>query len=113
MTYVVSKKENYFYFIINIIIFFNPQHGSVNFNLLQSILHVVVQQLELVQCKVEFRGKDGEKVQNLMTAVKPEATVKITEYVVSPAKDAGKVLNRNTPQKGIYNHVVSWRKKGN
>lgn len=77
------------------------QNGSVNFNLLQSVLHIVVQQLELVQCQVEFRGKDGEKVQNLMSALKPETSVKITEFVVTPIKDAGKVLNRRHTPRGI------------
>lgn len=65
------------------------------------MLHIVVQQLELVQCQVEFRGKDGEKVQNLMSALKPETSVKITEFVVTPIKDAGKVLNRRHTPRGI------------
>ncbi|GJQ71915.1 hypothetical protein Trydic_g3024 [Trypoxylus dichotomus] len=76
-----------------------PEHGSVNFHLLQSLLHILVQQMELVQCQVEFRGKDGEKVQQLLTIIKPEPTVKVTEYVVSPPKDAGKVLHRKPPSK--------------
>lgn len=72
----------------------NMQVGSVNFRVLHALLHVLVQQIELTDCKVEFRGETGEKLQSLVANTKPGASITLTEYVVTPGKDVGKVVQR-------------------
>lgn len=49
--------------IDSIRVFIALQVGSVNFNILHSLLHVMIKQLELQQCAVEFRGPDSERIQ--------------------------------------------------
>lgn len=70
------------------------QIGVVNFNILHSLLHVIVQQLELSDCNVEFRGPNSDKMQNVIATSKPGPSINLTEYVVTPGKDAGKVVSK-------------------
>lgn len=44
----------------------SPEIGAINFNILHNFLHVMVQQLQMSTTNIEFRGKDGEKIKNLL-----------------------------------------------
>lgn len=59
------------------------QMGVINFNMLHALLHVLVQQSELSACTVEFRGDNGDKVQSLLSSMKPAQAVTVTEYLVN------------------------------
>lgn len=45
-----------------------PEVGNVNFNILHSLLHVLVKQVNLVEYKVQFKGNDCKRVRNLVAA---------------------------------------------
>lgn len=57
--------------------------GVINFNMLHALLHVLVQQTDLANSTVEFRGDNGEKVQSLLSSMKPAQAVSVKEYVVN------------------------------
>ncbi|KAF2896223.1 hypothetical protein ILUMI_09953 [Ignelater luminosus] len=71
-----------------------PEVGVVNFNILHSLLHVVIQQVDLLECKVEFRGNDSERVQGLIATSKPGPSLNLTEYIVTPGKEQRKVISK-------------------
>lgn len=73
--------------------------GVVNFRILHSLLHVIVQQIELSDCNVEFRGDTGEKLGNLLSNAKPSPSITLTEYVITPGPNVGKVVQRKTKTK--------------
>ncbi|ENN75980.1 hypothetical protein D910_08006, partial [Dendroctonus ponderosae] len=58
--------------------------GIVNFTVLHSLLHVIVNQLDLGDCNVEFRGSDSERLQNYISTAKPGPIITLTEYTVGP-----------------------------
>ncbi|XP_034243061.1 uncharacterized protein LOC117646309 [Thrips palmi] len=63
----------------------SPEVGSVNFNILHSLLHVMIKQLELQQCAVEFRGPDSERIQAAMAGSASASAVpvaKLSDYRV-------------------------------
>ena len=66
----------------------------MNFSLLHTTLHVILQQMNLRQCNVEFRGNDGERIQAMLATSSPCPTINLTEYVASPAADAGKIVTK-------------------
>lgn len=67
--------------------------GVINFNMLHCLLHVLVQQLDLTGTTVEFRGDNGEKIENLLSSMKPAQSVNITQYTVN--KENGKKVGKN------------------
>lgn len=58
-----------------------------------------MQQLELHSCNVEFRGDDSQRVQNAFDKAKPGKQVHLKEYVVTPGKNQGKIVNRRKKKK--------------
>lgn len=56
----------------------------MNFTVLHSLLHVIVNQLDLGDCNVEFRGSDSERLQNYISTAKPGPIITLTEYTVGP-----------------------------
>ncbi|KAL1494551.1 hypothetical protein ABEB36_010132 [Hypothenemus hampei] len=62
----------------------SPEVGIVNFTVLHSLLHVIVNQLDLEECNVEFRGSDSERLQNYISTAKPGPIITLTEYTVGP-----------------------------
>ncbi|XP_076270897.1 uncharacterized protein LOC143202861 isoform X2 [Rhynchophorus ferrugineus] len=62
----------------------SPEVGIVNFTVLHSLLHVIVNQLDLGEINVEFRGSDSERLQNYIATAKPGPIVTLTEYTVGP-----------------------------
>ncbi|XP_060523196.1 uncharacterized protein LOC132700092 [Cylas formicarius] len=62
----------------------SPEVGVVNFTVLHSLLHVIVNQLDLGDCNVEFRGSDSERLQNYISTAKPGPVITLTEYTIGP-----------------------------
>lgn len=56
-----------------------PQIGVINLSILKSLLHIIVQQLKLDTCKIEFDGDFANQVESLRSIVS-EPTVRINEY---------------------------------
>ncbi|KAK4874929.1 hypothetical protein RN001_014289 [Aquatica leii] len=87
----------------------SPEVGSVNFNILHSLLHVLIQQVDLLETKVEFKGNDSERVQNLMKKSSTGPSLNLTEYMVTPGKDQRKVVSRKQryrPEKDNKDEVI-------
>ncbi|KAK3930416.1 Glutamine-rich protein 2 [Frankliniella fusca] len=74
----------------------SPEVGSVNFNILHSLLHVMIQQLELQQCAVEFRGPDSERIQAAIAGSAVPAA-RLSEY---------RVRDRSRRDKEIAKHAA-------
>lgn len=87
-----DMKNNCCYLLNNFWVIFNTyfQMGIINFNVLHALLHVFVQQADMTGCTVEFRGQSGEKLQNLLSSLKPAQAVTLSEYTVSRDKDTKK-----------------------
>ncbi|KAF5295166.1 hypothetical protein FQR65_LT10554 [Abscondita terminalis] len=60
----------------------SPEVGAVNFNVLHSLLHVIIQQNDMNSTKIQFKGTDGERIQTLMEQYPTDTTITLTEYVV-------------------------------
>ncbi|CAG9773747.1 unnamed protein product [Ceutorhynchus assimilis] len=60
----------------------SPEVGIVNFTMLHAVLQVIVHQLNLGKCNIEFSGSDGERLQNFIKSAKPGPIIKLTEYTV-------------------------------
>ncbi|CAH0563971.1 unnamed protein product [Brassicogethes aeneus] len=75
-----------------------PEIGIVNFSVLHSVLHVLVQQMNLTDCNVEFRGSDSERLQNYIASAKPGPIIALTEYTVGPTGE--EVLKSKEEEKG-------------
>lgn len=56
-----------------------PQIGVINLSILKSLLHVIVQQLKLDTCKIEFDGDFAKLVESLRSNVS-EPILRINEY---------------------------------
>ncbi|XP_052132752.1 uncharacterized protein LOC113210531, partial [Frankliniella occidentalis] len=75
----------------------SPEVGSVNFNILHSLLHVMIQQLELQQCAVEFRGPDSERIQAAIAGSAAPAA-KLSEYRVRDRSRKDKEIAKQAAQ---------------
>ncbi|KAF5295168.1 hypothetical protein FQR65_LT10556 [Abscondita terminalis] len=79
-----------------------PEVGAVNFNLLHSLLHVLIQQVDLLETKVEFKGNTGDRIQNLIQSTNvEEPTVRLTEYVVISGSQPKQVISKRDHFKKI------------
>ncbi|XP_044252490.1 uncharacterized protein LOC123003652 [Tribolium madens] len=76
----------------------NCNEGIINFQVLHTFLHVVVQQMKLHDVAVEFRGPDSDKIQALISTVKPGSTHLLPKYNVVP-EESGKLKKKNGGQK--------------
>lgn len=56
----------------------------MNFNILHSLLHVIIQQIDLKDVTVEFRGEDGQRVQSIIANSKTGPSLNLTEYTIAP-----------------------------
>ncbi|KAF5284380.1 hypothetical protein FQA39_LY17055 [Lamprigera yunnana] len=90
-----------------------PEVGAVNFNILHSLLHVLIQQVDLLDTKVEFKGNESERVQNLIQKGNVGPKLNLTEYIIMPGKEQKKVVSKksrikrfNTSDKGSKEEVV-------
>lgn len=54
--------------------------GAVNFNILHSLLHVMIQQLNLADTLVEFRGKTSVCINNVLTSAPAGPTLTMSEF---------------------------------
>ncbi|XP_049948367.1 uncharacterized protein LOC126456667 [Schistocerca serialis cubense] len=57
-----------------------PEIGAVNFNILHSVLHVIVQQTNLYETQVEFKGHDADRLETLVKQSSPRPSVRLQEY---------------------------------
>ncbi|KAK6643969.1 hypothetical protein RUM43_000234 [Polyplax serrata] len=48
-----------------------PEIGAVNFNVLHALIHVIIQQLNIQKCLVEFKGYDSERMEGIILSAKP------------------------------------------
>ncbi|KAJ8971624.1 hypothetical protein NQ314_000607 [Rhamnusium bicolor] len=72
--------------------------------LLHSLLHVIVNQLELTDTNVEFRGSDSERLQSYISNAKPGPLLTLTEYSVgdpSGKEKKGKSKGKRASISGI------------
>ncbi|CAH0563970.1 unnamed protein product [Brassicogethes aeneus] len=76
----------------------SPEIGIVNFTVLHSLLHVIVQQLELSECSVEFRGSDSDRLQNYISTAKPGPIITLTEYTVGQDGQEKKAIRKKRKQ---------------
>lgn len=66
---------------------------------------MLIQQVDLLECKVEFKGNDSDRLQTLIAASKPGPSLNLTEYVVTPGKDQRKVVSKKTRYKRIEKNI--------
>ncbi|XP_026481574.1 uncharacterized protein LOC113388408 [Ctenocephalides felis] len=57
-----------------------PQVGAVNFNILHSLLHVMIQQLNLADTLVEFRGRTSVCINNVLTTTQAGPSLAMSEF---------------------------------
>ncbi|XP_030754393.1 uncharacterized protein LOC115881156 isoform X2 [Sitophilus oryzae] len=74
----------------------SPEVGIVNFTVLHSLLHVIVNQLDLGEVNVEFRGSDSERLQNYISTARPGPIVTLTEYTIGADGKSTKKKTRRT-----------------
>ncbi|XP_031353727.1 uncharacterized protein LOC116178381 isoform X2 [Photinus pyralis] len=79
----------------------SPEVGVVNFNILHSLLHVLIQQVDLLGCKVEFKGDTSERVQTLIKTTPQAPAVSLTEYIVTPENEQHKVISKKARYKKV------------
>ncbi|GLH01618.1 uncharacterized protein GBIM_07720, partial [Gryllus bimaculatus] len=61
----------------------SPEVGAVNFNILHTLLHVMIQQMELTTTKAEFIDSDVDRMQFMLQSGPKEPTLKLEEYIVA------------------------------
>lgn len=71
-------------------ILINPQVGAINFNLLHNLLHVMLQQMDLMNTQVEFRGADSKRVESMIASGPTGPTLTLTEYTITGDKPVKK-----------------------
>lgn len=54
-----------------------------------------------MDCKVEFKGNDSERLQSLIATSKPGPSLSLTEYIVTPGKEQRKVISKKTKYKKV------------
>ncbi|XP_050299473.1 uncharacterized protein LOC126738269 [Anthonomus grandis grandis] len=79
----------------------SPEVGIVNFTVLHSLLHVIVNQLDLGECNVEFRGSDSERLQNYISTAKPGPIITLTEYTIGPDGKGRKKRRRGSKRSSL------------
>lgn len=73
----------------------------MNFTVLHSLLHVIVNQLDLGDCNVEFRGSDSERLQNYISTAKPGPIITLTEYTIGPDGKERKKKSKKGSRKSV------------
>lgn len=66
---------------------------------------MIVNQLDMGDCNVEFRGSDSERLQNYISTAKPGPIITLTEYTVgADGKGRKKKIRKHKKQQkdGIY-----------
>ncbi|KAK6631454.1 hypothetical protein RUM44_005981 [Polyplax serrata] len=93
-----------------------PEIGAVNFNVLHALIHVIIQQLNIQKCLVEFKGYDSERMEGIILSAKPEKIEKGTKVTVSTDQqeftreslNAGRTLTRGNQKRnyGVLKRVI-------
>lgn len=83
-----------------------PEIGVVNFNVLHALLHIIANNLKLNSARVEFRGVQCKKIENLIKTIPTDPIIEITEYSVdeNETEDNG-FKNRTKKEKSDTNPV--------
>ncbi|KMQ98262.1 glutamine-rich protein 2 [Lasius niger] len=69
-----------------------PEVGVVNFNILHNFLHVLLQQINLQATKVEYRGKNADRIKAMVQSLKLGPALYLQEYNITDS--TGKVSQR-------------------
>lgn len=76
-----------------------PEIGVVNFNVLHALLHIITNNLQLNNTRVEFRGDQCKKIENLIKTIPIEPIIEITEYSVENETEEDGYKNRTLKEK--------------
>lgn len=61
----------------------SPEAGAVNYNLLHTLLAIIVRHLNLSNYRLEFQGSESNKIKDLMLATgSPKSPIELTEYAL-------------------------------
>jgi hypothetical protein len=59
-----------------------PEIGAVNFNLLHSLLHIIINQLNLKSTRIEIGGTQCSKIELLAKNLPPQPEIQLVEYSI-------------------------------
>lgn len=76
-----------------------PEIGVVNFNVLHALLHIITNNLKLNSARVEFRGVQCKKIENLIKTIPIDPIIEITEYSVENETEEDGYKNRIKKEK--------------
>lgn len=89
-----------------------PEAGVVNFNVLNTLLHIIVNQVKLNECRIELEDQPCGQIDNLLPLVNQK--VHISEYTVTADPDDAQFMNRTpkeTPKEVEIKSIIVVRKK--
>lgn len=86
-----------------------PECGVVNFNVLQALLHIIVRHLPFDDCRVEFRGEPGQKLEGLIPYIQKEPMISVTEYHIVNG-DTNNRTKKEMQKIGQINTIIEIKK---
>ncbi|XP_069685948.1 glutamine-rich protein 2-like [Periplaneta americana] len=69
----------------------SPELGAVNFNVLHTLLQVMIRQMNLDKTQVEFRGSDYDRIKTVMKSAPSSPTLKLSEYILNIEDSEGNI----------------------
>ncbi|CAH1376337.1 unnamed protein product [Tenebrio molitor] len=88
----------------------NCHEGVINFHTLHTLLHVMIQQLSLTDVAIEFRGVDSDRIQALISSMKPTPTNLLPEYSIVGEQKSHKKKS-TTSKKSSLQDVIKEQQK--